>query len=258
MLPRKAISEFIGTFILVFLAVGAARVSGIPGMDFGAVSLAFGFALVAAAYGVCTASGGHINPAVSVGAFLAGRLSMPDLIQYVIAQFAGATAAAFALKLILVGNPTDGVVVSGANGFGDGISAYGINFAQAAIFETIATFIFVLVILGVTGRKNTAAVAGFVIGLTLIAIHLVGIPLTGTSVNPARSFGPAFISGDAMAYAQLPLFLIFPTLGGALAGLVSRFGLFELSDEDDAKADAREAEAAKAAEVTEAAEEAAS
>ena len=219
---KKLLAEFIGTFILVFIAVGAARVSGVADLNFTGISIAFGAALIGAAYAIGSVSGCHINPAVSIGAWAAGRMSIADMIGYIIAQCAGAIAAAFLLTLILAGQPETVPYVSGANTFGAGNSAMGANLLQAAIFEVTATAIFVFVILGVTAKENTAMVAGLVIGITLIGIHLVGIPITGTSVNPARSLGPVLFTTQGAAWACLPIFLIFPSLGGFLGGLIWR------------------------------------
>lgn len=225
---QKTLAEFIGTFTLVFLACGAAIIGtgfsglGQAGVGLPGVSLAFGFALIGAAYGIGAISGCHINPAVSFGALVAGRLSVADFIQYVIAQCAGAVAAAFVLFLIVQGK--DGGYTGGfaTNGFG-GVGGY--NVVSAFVFEAVATFIFLVVILGSTHARSHGAIAGLAIGLVLVAIHLVGIGITGTSVNPARSLGPALVElirGNGTPIAQLWLFIAAPLVGAAAAGFLFR------------------------------------
>jgi aquaporin Z len=221
---RQFIAELIGTFILVFFGCGTAVIAG-PQVGVLGIALAFGLALIAAAYGIGAISGAHINPAVSLGAYLAGRLSAQRLLVYVVAQCLGAIIAAWLLAMIAKGALAGyDVGASGLahNGWG---ASYGGGYGEQAafLFELIATFIFVLVILGATGRQAHPAIAGLAIGLTLVVIHLVGIRITGTSVNPARSLGPAFMVGGT-ALAQLWLFIVAPLLGGALAGLTVRVG----------------------------------
>jgi len=224
---RQFTAELIGTFILVFFGCGTAVIAG-PQVGVLGIALAFGLALIAAAYGIGAISGAHINPAVSLGAFLAGKLSAQRLLIYVVAQCLGAIIAAWLLAMIARGLLTGydvGASGLGHNGWGAG---YGSGYGEQAafLFEVIATFIFVLVILGATGRQAHPAIAGLAIGLTLVVIHLVGIRITGTSVNPARSLGPAFLVGGK-ALAQLWLFIVAPLLGGALAGLAVRFGVVQ-------------------------------
>ena len=224
---RQFIAELIGTFILVFFACGTAVIAG-PQVGVLGIALAFGLALIAAAYGIGAVSGAHINPAVSLGAYVAGRLPAQRLLVYVVAQCLGAIIAASLLAIVARGALAGyDVAASGLahNGWGEGYGgAYG---QQAAfLFELIATFIFVLVILGATGRQAHPAIAGLAIGLTLVVIHLLGIRITGTSVNPARSLGPALMVGGK-ALAQLWLFIVAPLLGGALAGLVVRVGALQ-------------------------------
>ncbi|MDD2868814.1 aquaporin [Neomegalonema sp.] len=225
---QKTLAEFIGTFTLVFLACGAAIIGsgfaglGQAGIGLPGVSLAFGFALIGAAYGIGAISGCHINPAVSFGALIAGRMTVAEFIQYVIAQCAGAIAAAFVLYVIVQGK--DGGYAGGfaTNGWG---GPGGYNMVSAFIFEAVATFIFLVVILGSTHRASHGAVAGLAIGLVLVAIHLVGIGVTGTSVNPARSLGPALIDalrGNGAALGQLWLFIAAPLVGAAVAGFLFR------------------------------------
>ena len=227
---QKMVAEFIGTFTLVFIGCGAAvftgaMAGGLAGADaigITGISLAFGLALIGMAYGIGPISGCHINPAVSLGAMVAGRMSIGEMIQYWIAQIAGAFVAAIVLSIIASGSAewTGGL---GANGFGeDYLGQYG--FFSAVVFEFVATLLFVIVILGSTSAGTPSAMAGLAIGLTLVAIHLVGIQVTGVSVNPARSIGPAIISGDGARILQLPVFIIAPAAGALVAGLLFRGG----------------------------------
>lgn len=221
------IAEFIGTFTLVLFGCGAAVIAGADGMTgigLAGISFAFGLALIGMAYGIGPVSGCHINPAVSLGAMLAGRMSPAEMIQYWIAQVTGATVAALILMMIASGTAsyTGGL---GANGWGPGyLGEY--NVVAAFIFEAVATFLFLVVILGATGKGAPTQVAGLAIGLTLVVIHLVGIKITGVSVNPARSIGPALFSGGG-ALSQLWLFILAPALGAAAAGILFRSGLLD-------------------------------
>lgn len=212
---KKLVAEFIGTFTLVFLgcaSVVIAGADGTTGVGLLGISLTFGLALIGMAYGIGPISGCHINPAVSVGAVVAGRMPASDLVGYVVAQVAGAIVAAAALMIIAKGNPDH----SGALGITEW-STYGAT--SAFLFELIATFLFVVVILGATQKAAAGAQAGLAIGLALVAIHLAGIPISGASVNPARSIGPALFSGGA-AIGQLWLYIVAPILGAAAAGFV--------------------------------------
>lgn len=226
-MSKKISAEFLGTLILVFFGVGAAVLGtgdGTTGNGLQGISMAFGFSIVAAAYGLGAMSGAHLNPAVSLGVLLAGRMSAGDFVAYVIAQVAGGIVGALIIWAIASGAPGfDAAAGMGQNGFGPG---YGGEFSlsSALIFEVVATFLFVTVILGSTRADAPAGFAGLAIGLTLAAIHLVGIRVTGVSVNPARSIGPAlFVGGTALA--QLWVFLAAPLAGGALAGLAHAMGL---------------------------------
>ena len=181
-----------------------------------ATAVAFGLTIVAMAYTVGPISGCHLNPAVSLAMFVNKRLSLVDMIGYWVAQVAGAILAAFILKMVFSVAPAMSTTALGQNGLG------GINLAGAFGLEVVLTFIFILVIVAVTGKKGNPALAGLVIGATLTMVHLVGINLTGTSVNPARSIGPALLSGNAEA---LWVFIAAPLVGGALAALVGRFAL---------------------------------
>jgi aquaporin Z len=219
---KKYVAELVGTFFLVFFGVGTAVVAG-DKVGIVGIALAFGLGLVAAAYAIGPISGCHINPAVSVGAWVAGRLNTIDLIGYWVGQFIGATLGALVIYLIArgVGGGYD-IAASGLgqNGFGAGYQG-GYSLTSAIVYEFVATLLFVLVILGSTQKAAPSGFAGLVIGLSLVAIHLLGIHITGTSVNPARSFGPAvFVRGQAIQ--QLWVFLLIPTLGGATAGLLFR------------------------------------
>jgi aquaporin Z len=245
---KKSIAEFIGTFTLVLIGCGSAVIAG-PGIA-GAttvgvlgISLAFGLAIVAMAYGIGPVSGCHVNPAVSVGAWFAGRMSTRDLVNYVIAQCLGAIAGAIVLYIIMSGKASGWNGGLGANGWGAGyLGEY--NMASAFIFEVVATFIFLVTILGVTQKGAPSHLAGLAIGLTLAAIHIVGINITGVSVNPARSLGPALLLGGG-AMAQLWLFIVAPVIGAALAGMLFKSGVLS-ADEPDVKPGVSPAKAAVA------------
>ncbi len=226
---KKMVAEVIGTAALVFFGCGAAIFAGAE-IGTAGIAAAFGLAIVAMAYGIGAISGCHINPAVSFGAMVAGRMSVGDMIQYWIAQFIGATVGAAILYLIAT-NTADGVSAAGGmgtNGWGADYGG-GYNMTAAFVFEVVATFLFLVTILGVThGKGGHPAVAGLAIGLALWVIHLVGIKITGTSVNPARSFGPALFHMDAMK--QLWLFIVAPLIGAGLAGVLFRSGMLENND----------------------------
>lgn len=213
-LLKKCTAEFIGTFVLVFFACGTAAVVGCSaenGTGYLLTALAFGLVIVAMAYSIGNISGCHINPAVSIAMLVSGKLSVKGFIGYLIAQFAGATAGA-AVLMAFVGKESG----LGANALYEG------NIALSILIEIILTFVFVIAILGVTSKIENSAVSGIVIGLTLTLVHILGISFTGTSVNPARSFGPAlFVGGDALA--NVWVFLVAPLVGGVLAALVYKF-----------------------------------
>lgn len=217
---NKLIAEFIGTAVLVLIGCGAAVLGGEAIGQVG-IALAFGLAIVAMAYGIGPVSGCHINPAVSLGVYLDGRMPLSEMIQYWIAQFAGALVGALILLAITGSNAN-----LGQNGWGPGyLGEYALT--AALIFEIVFTAIFVIVILGSTGKGSAPGFAGLAIGLTLTAIHLVGIQVTGVSVNPARSFGPAVLVGGN-ALAQLWLFIVAPLIGGAIGGLLFRFKIIRV------------------------------
>ncbi len=228
---KKYLAEFIGTFTLVLFGCGAAVVAGAEIGVLG-IAFAFGFALIAAAYGIGPISGCHINPAVSLGVFVAGRMTGKDLAGYVVAQVLGGIVAAALLYGIVSGKlggfemPEWGL---GSNGWGeDYLGEYGT--LAAVLFEFVATFIFLVVILGSTQKGAPAKLAGLAIGITLVVIHIFGIQITGVSVNPARSIGPAIFAGGK-AISQLWLFLVVPSVAGALAGVLFRCKALEKSAE---------------------------
>ena len=225
---KKLIAEMIGTATLVLFGCGAAVLAGDQVGQLG-IAFAFGLAIVAMAYGIGPVSGCHINPAVSLGVHLSGRMSAGEMIQYWVAQFIGAVIGAGILYLIASGNGyTIGEYALGSNGWGDNyLGKY--NMTSAFVFEVVATFLFLVTILGVTQKNAPVAFAGLAIGLTLAVIHIMGIQVTGVSVNPARSFGPA-IFAQGTALSQLWLFIVAPMIGAALAGLLFRSGLLEADD----------------------------
>lgn len=222
---KKYLAEFIGTFTLVLFGCGTAVVAGRSVGNLG-IAFAFGFALVAMAYAIGPISGCHINPAVSVGVFTAGRMSRKDLVGYVVGQILGGVAGAAIVGLIASGSvagysfATSGL---GQNGWG---AAYlgGYSLLAAVVFEFVATLLFIVVILGSTQEGAPTQFAGLAIGITLVAIHIFGINITGVSVNPARSLGPALIVGG-QALSQVWLFLIVPTIAGLFGGALFRSGI---------------------------------
>lgn len=224
---KKLTAEFLGTFVLVFGGCGSAVFSAaFPNVGIGllGVSLAFGLTVLGCAYALGGISGCHLNPAVSVGLAAAGRFDPKELPGYIIAQVLGGIAAAGLLLFLLKSTPAGyDAAVGGlaANGFGDH-SPGKYNMMAGLVGEIVLTFIFLMVIIGVTSKSAPAGFAGLAIGLTLTLIHLIGIPLTNLSVNPARSTGPAIFVGG-WALSQLWLFWVAPIIGGALAGGLSRW-----------------------------------
>jgi aquaporin Z len=212
---NKFIAEFIGTLALVLLGCGAAVLGGDHVGQLG-IALAFGFAIVAMAYGIGPISGCHVNPAVSLAVFVAGRMKLTDMLLYWVAQFLGAVAGA-AILMVIAGGLAHGL---GQNGWGPGYLG-GYSLQSAFVFEVVATALFTIVILGATGPTANTAFAGLAIGITLAAIHIVGIQVTGVSVNPARSFGPAILVGGK-AISQLWLFFVAPAIGALIGGLIYR------------------------------------
>lgn len=211
---KKYIAEFIGTFVLVLFACGTAVAVGCDaasGSGYLLTALAFGLVIVAMAYSIGNISGCHINPAVSIAMLVSGKLSLKDFIGYVVAQVAGAIAGAAVLLPIF-----------GADcGFGANALYQG-DIGLSILIEVILTFVFVIAILGVTSKTENGAVAGLVIGLTLTLVHILGIALTGTSVNPARSIGSAVFAGGE-ALKNVWVFIVAPLVGGALAAIVYKF-----------------------------------
>ena len=225
-MTKRLGAEFLGTAWLVFGGCGSAVLAAaFPelGIGFAGVALAFGLTVLTMIYAVGHISGGHFNPAVTVGLWSGGRFPATEIVPYVIAQVLGAIAGAGILYLIATGKAGFDVVGSGfaANGF-DAHSPGGYSMAAGLIAEVVLTFFFLLVILGATSKRAPAGFAGIAIGLALTLIHLISIPVTNTSVNPARSTGPALFVGG-WALAQLWLFWLAPMAGGLAAGWVSRW-----------------------------------
>jgi aquaporin Z len=223
-MTRRVSAEFFGTFWLTFGGCGAAVLAAaFPslGIGFAGVALAFGLTVLSMAYAVGHVSGGHFNPAVTVGLWAAGRFKAIDIVPYVIAQIIGAVAGAALLYLIASGKA--GWVAGGfaSNGYGD-LSPGKYNLLSCFVMEVAATFFFLFVIIGSTAKGAAVGFAGIPIGLCLTLIHLVSIPVTNTSVNPARSTGPALFAGGAYI-DQLWLFWLAPLLGALLAGLIARW-----------------------------------
>ena len=226
---NKQLAEFIGTLALVFFGCGAAAIGGMgtgpTAINLLGIASAFGFAIVAMAYGIGPISGCHVNPAVSFGVFAAGRMSAAEMVSYWIAQILGAIVGAIVLYIILSGKASGWSGGLGQNGWGPGyLGEY--NTLSALVFEIVATFLFLVNILGVTHPFTPKGFAGLSIGLTLAAIHIVGINITGTSVNPARSIGPAIVgmASNPHAVEQLWMFIVAPLIGAGLAGILFREG----------------------------------
>ena len=215
---KKYISEFIGTFALTFFGCGVAVVIGCDTpAGIIATSLAFGLVIISMAYSIGNVSGCHINPAVSIAFLLSKKLSIKEFIGYVLSQIIGALAGSAMLGAIL--GSFDKL---GANGFGSMLpNGNEVTVWVALVMEIVLTFFFVLTILGVTSKKGNDAASGIVIGLSLVLIHLIGISVTGTSVNPARSLAPALLQGGE-ALKQVWVFIVAPLIGGILAALVNK------------------------------------
>ncbi len=211
---KKYIAECIGTFVLVFFACGTAAVVGCSaenGTGYLLTALAFGLVIVAMAYSIGNVSGCHINPAVSIAMLVSKKMTAKDFAGYVVAQFIGAIVGA-AVLMLFVGKDSG----LGAN------ALYNDSIGLSLLIEVILTFVFVIAILGVTSKVENSAVAGIVIGLSLTLVHILGISFTGTSVNPARSFGPALLVGGE-ALANVWVFIVGPLVGGVLAAVVYNF-----------------------------------
>jgi len=211
---KKYLAEFIGTFVLVLFACGTAAVVGCSstnGTGYLLTALSFGLVIVAMAYSIGNISGCHINPAVSIAMLVSKKMSLKDFFGYVAFQFLGATLGAATL-MAFVGKESG----LGAN------ALYNNNILLSLVIEVILTFVFVISILGVTSKESNSAVSGIVIGLSLTLVHILGISFTGTSVNPARSFGPALFVGGA-ALSNVWVFIVAPLVGGVLAACVYNF-----------------------------------
>ena len=225
---KKYIAEVFGTFVLVFIGVGSIVTGGFGGaLAVGqiGIGLSFGLAVTAAAYAIGPVSGAHLNPAVTVGVWLAGRMPASDVVGYVVAQVVGAVVASIVIYIIIQGSAVGYDIA--AKGFGQ--NGYdptaGFTMWSAFLIEVVATFVFVAVILGVTHPKQQTILAGLVIGLTLAILHFAFIPVSGNSLNPARSIGPALFAGGT-ALSQLWLYIVAPLIGGAAAGLIAKQHIF--------------------------------
>ena len=215
---KRYIAELIGTMVLVLFGCGSAAIAGSVLGNLG-IALAFGLSIVAMAYVIGDISGCHINPAVSIGMWIDGRMDVKDLIMYIVFQCIGAIIGIGILAVIINSSAHLGgytMTGLGQNGFG-AASAVGLNAIGAIIVEIILTFVSVFTVLGVTKKAETGAVAGIVMGLTFTLVHIIGIPLTGTSVNPARSLAPALFMGG-QALNQVWVFILAPIVGAIIAG----------------------------------------
>jgi aquaporin Z len=218
---KKYVAELIGTMVLVLMGCGSAVIAGYN-IQFAGVAFAFGLSVLAMVYAIGGISGCHINPAISISMLVAGKLSAKDTAFYVVFQCVGAIIGASILYAIAIGQPSFNLANGlGQNGYGTASPA-GYSMASALIAEIVLTFIFVLVVHGSTSERAPKGFAGLAIGLTLVLIHLVAIPIDGTSVNPARSLGPALLAGlsNTTALSQLWLFIVAPIIGGILAAVV--------------------------------------
>lgn len=222
---QKYVAEFLGTMVLVMFGCGSAvginkllaTQAVIPlGFSTLLIAVAFGLAVMVVAYTFGSVSGGHVNPAVSLAACLSGKMEVSECIKYIVSQFLGGIVGAAVLVMLFNSNTS-----LGANGFGE-LSALGTVWYRALAVETIATTVFVLVVLCVTSKKETSAMSGLLIGLALTVVHIFAIPFTGTSVNPARSFGPALFTGG-VALEQVWLFIVAPLCGAVIAALIYKY-----------------------------------
>lgn len=217
---KRYLAELIGTMVLVLMGCGSAVIAG-QYIGYEGIAFAFGLAVVAMVYAIGGVSGCHINPAISISMLIAGKISVKDTVLYVVFQCIGAVVGAGILYGIVAGTSSAAITNLGQNGFGSASPA-GYSLVSALIAEIVFTFIFVLVVHGSTHERVPKGFAGLAIGLTLVLVHLVGIPIDGTSVNPARSLGPAVFVGFAngTALSQLWLFWVAPIIGGILAAVV--------------------------------------
>lgn len=250
-LGSKLVAEFIGTFWLVLGGCGAAAFAAVLtksvdgggafniGLGYLGVSLAFGLTVVTMAYAIGHISGCHLNPAVTIGLYAGGRFEKGYIVPYIVAQVLGGLFAGFLLFIILQGNPDWSGGAIAANGYGASGSPHGYSFLACLITEIVMTFMFLIVILGATDKRAPAALAPLAIGLCLTLIHLISIPITNTSVNPARSTGVALFSG-ATPIMQLWMFWLAPIVGAIAAGIVYQM-FFEAEETDTAEAAATDA-----------------
>ena len=222
---KKYLAELLGTFVLVFMGTGSAVVAG-KYIGFLGISLAFGISVLVMVYAIGHISGCHINPAITIAMLLNGKIPAKDAVIYIIVQSIGAIIASVLLLNIMAGFPGYDLAVNGLgqNGYG-AASPAGFSLASGFIAEVVLTFIFLIVIFGSTSKNAPAGFAGIPIGFALALIHMVGIPITGTSVNPARSLGPALVAGGT-ALSQLWVFIVAPIIGAVFAALVWKY-LFE-------------------------------
>jgi len=220
---KKNVAEFFGTFWLVIGGCGSAVLAaGFPEVGIGlvGVSFAFGLTVLTIAYSLGHISGAHLNPAVTIGLWMGGRINSKEILPYVLSQILGGIAAAAVLYFIVIGNGSS-IGSFAANGYGEH-SPGGYNLTSAVLTEFVMTFMFLLIILGATDEKAPKGFAGLAIGLALTLIHLVSIPVTNTSVNPARSISQALFVGD-WALSQLWLFIVVPVVGAAIAGMFYKY-----------------------------------
>ena len=222
---KKYLAELIGTFVLVFIGTGSAVVAG-KEIGFLGIAFAFGISVLVMVYAIGQISGCHINPAITIGMLANGKIGSKDAVMYIIAQCIGAIIASLVLLSIMTGLPGYTLATNGLGQNGYGVaSSGGFPLASGFIAEVVLTFIFLMVVFGATSKKAPAGFAGIAIGLSLAMIHMVGIPITGTSVNPARSLGPALVVGGT-ALAQLWVFILAPIIGALIAAMVWKY-LFE-------------------------------
>ena len=217
---KRYISELIGTMVLVLFGCGSAAIAGSVLGNLG-IAFAFGLSIIAMAYVIGDISGCHVNPAVSIAMWIDGRMETKDMLIYIVFQCIGAIIGIALLAVIINSSPVLGGYLTtglGQNGFGTA-SSVGINVIGAILVEVILTFVFVFTVLGVTKKAENATIAGIVIGLTLAFVHIMGIPLTGTSVNPARSLAPALFMGG-QTLQQVWVFILAPILGAVIAALL--------------------------------------
>ena len=219
---KKYIAELIGTFVLVFIGTGSAVAAG-KSIGFLGIAFAFGLSVLIMVYAIGAISGCHINPAITIAMLVNGRIGGRDAAMYIIAQCIGAIIASALLLAVMTGSPGYDIATNGLgqNGYGTASPA-GFSMMSGLLAEVILTFIFLFVIFGATSKASPAGFAGIAIGLALTAVHLIDIPITGASVNPARSLGPAVIVGGT-ALAQLWLFIVAPIIGAVIAALVWKY-----------------------------------